>query len=154
MMSTTIRVVRKFAAAGVLLASAAGAFAQATSPVGTWQTTDEKTGQPKALVQISENADGTLSGVLVKGLEPGASPLHRCTQCTDERKDQRLWGMTIVRSMKPDGDVWDGGDILDPESGKVYRCRMSLTDGGQQLVVRGYIGVSLLGRSQTWTRQQ
>lgn len=56
--------------------------------------------------------------------------------------------------MKKDGDHWDGGNILDPENGKVYKCKMSLEDGGQKLVVRGYIGVSLLGRSQTWVRAQ
>jgi uncharacterized protein (DUF2147 family) len=148
-----MRTLRKLVVASALFASAATTFALSTSPVGTWKTLDENTGQPKALIQISENADGTLSGVLVKGLEQGANPQPRCTKCTDERKDQRLWGMTIVRSMKHDGDVWDGGNILDPESGKVYRCRMSLADDGQQLVVRGYIGVSLLGRSQTWMRQ-
>ncbi|MDR0478707.1 MAG: DUF2147 domain-containing protein [Burkholderiaceae bacterium] len=154
MMTVTLRALRKFAILGALLVSAGTVFAQNASPVGLWQTVDDKTGHPLALVKISENADGTLSGVVVQGLTPGANLKVRCTKCTDERKDQPILGMTIIRAMKHDGAVWDGGDVLDPKSGQVYRCKLSLTDGGQQLVVRGYIGVSLFGRSQTWIRQQ
>jgi uncharacterized protein (DUF2147 family) len=65
-----------------------------------------------------------------------------------------MTGMTIINGMKPDADTWDGGQILDPENGKLYKCKMHLDDDGQKLVVRGYVGVSLLGRSQTWIRQQ
>jgi uncharacterized protein (DUF2147 family) len=87
------------------------------------------------------------------GLNPNDSPDRRCTECTDERKDQKILGMTIIKDMKQDGEEWNGGNILDPENGKVYKCKMHLEDNGQKLVVRGYIGVSLLGRSQTWNRQ-
>ncbi len=139
---------------GLLLTNTAAAFADTTdSPVGVWQTIDDHTHNPKALVQITKNDDGTLSGKVIKGLNPADSPDRRCTECTDDRKDQKILGMTIIRDMKQDGDTWDGGNILDPENGKVYRCKMSLEEGGQKLVVRGYIGVSLLGRSQTWVRQ-
>ena len=145
---------KRMAATGLLLASATVAFAQSTdSPIGVWQTIDDHTHEPKALVQIAQNADGTLSGKVIKGLNPADSPDRRCTECTDERKDQKILGMTIIRDMKQDGDHWDGGNILDPENGKVYRCKMTLEEAGQKLVVRGYIGVSLLGRSQTWNRQ-
>ncbi|HEX7683680.1 MAG TPA: DUF2147 domain-containing protein [Trinickia sp.] len=148
------RAVKHVAVAGALLASAAVAFAQAgDTPVGVWQTIDDNTHQPKALVQITQSDDGTLSGKVIKGLNPADKPGKRCTACTDERKDQPILGMTIIRSMKQDGDKWDGGNILDPENGKVYKCKMHLEDGGQKLVVRGYIGISLLGRSQTWIRQ-
>lgn len=146
---------KRAALAGVLLASAAATFAQGTdspSPVGVWQTIDDHTGQPKALVQITQNDDGTLSGKVIKGLNPADKSDRRCTECTDDRKDQRILGMTIIRDMKKDGDKWDGGNILDPENGKVYKCNMRLEEGGQKLVVRGYIGISLLGRSQTWNR--
>lgn len=91
---------------------------------------------------------------MIKGLNPADSPDRRCTECTDSRKNQLILGMTIINDLKKDGDKWDGGRILDPENGKVYKCKMHLEDGGQKLVVRGYIGVSLLGRSQTWVRQQ
>ncbi|WP_109479439.1 DUF2147 domain-containing protein [Paraburkholderia sp. C35] len=141
------------AVAGVLLASAVTAFAQADTPVGTWQTIDDHTGQPKALVQISQDAGGTLSGKVIKGLGPNDQPDRRCTACTDARKDQPILGMTIISDMKKEGEGWDGGQILDPENGKLYKCKMHVEDGGQKLVVRGYIGVALLGRSQTWVRQ-
>ena len=146
--------VKRAAMAGVLLAAAATAFAQgAGTPVGVWQTIDDNTHQPKALVQISQGEDGALSGKVVKGLNPNDKPGKLCTACTDERKDKPILGMTIIKNMKQDGDKWDGGNILDPENGKVYKCNMHLEDGGQKLVVRGYIGISLLGRSQTWIRQ-
>ncbi|MBN3758983.1 DUF2147 domain-containing protein [Paraburkholderia sp. Tr-20389] len=144
---------KQAAVAGLLLAGAATAFAQADTPVGTWQTIDDHTGQPKALVQITQDANGSLNGKVVKGLGPNDQPDRRCTACTDTRKDQPILGMTIISDMKKDGDNWDGGQILDPENGKLYKCKMHVEDGGQKLVVRGYIGVSLLGRSQTWVRQ-
>lgn len=140
--------------AGALLASAATSMAQAASPTGLWQTIDDKTGQPKALVQIVQDGDGTLTGKILTGLGSNDDPNRRCKACTDSRKDQLMKGMTIINGMKADGDTWDGGQILDPENGKLYKCKMHLDDGGQKLVVRGYIGFSLLGRSQTWIRQQ
>jgi uncharacterized protein (DUF2147 family) len=148
------RTVRRAALAGVLLAGSMTAMAQSTSPVGTWQTIDDHTGQPKALVQISDDGSGALNGKVIKGLGSNDQPDRRCTACTDARKDQLILGMTIINDMKKDGDAWDNGQILDPENGKLYKCKMHLEDGGNKLVVRGYIGVSLLGRSQTWVRQQ
>lgn len=142
------------ALAGTLLTTSATTFADTTdTPLGVWQTIDDHTQRPKALVEIAQNSDGTLSGRVIKGLDANDTPDRRCTKCTDERKDQKILGMTIIKGMKQDGDAWDGGNILDPENGKVYRCKMRLEDSGKKLVVRGYIGVSLLGRSQTWIRQ-
>ncbi len=149
-----LRAARHAALAGVLLAGAVTAMAQTDSPVGTWQTIDDHTGQPKALVQIAQDGNGSFSGKVIKGLGPNDQPDRRCTACTDARKDQPILGMTIINDMKKDGDGWDHGQILDPENGKIYKCKMHLEDGGNKLVVRGYIGVSLLGRSQTWVRQQ
>ncbi|SAL68861.1 DUF2147 domain-containing protein [Caballeronia telluris] len=137
-----------------LVASATLAAAQNNSPVGVWQTIDDHTGQAKAVVEIVEDGNGTLSGKIVKGLGENDKPERRCTACTDARKDQLIKGMTFITGMKQDGDEWQGGQILDPESGKLYKCKMHLEEGGQKLVVRGFIGVSLLGRSQTWIRQQ
>jgi uncharacterized protein (DUF2147 family) len=137
-----------------LFASATLAAAQTNSPVGVWQTIDDNTGQAKAVVQIVDDGGGMLSGRIVQGLGDNDKPERRCTACTDARKDQLIKGMTIITGMKQDGDDWKGGQILDPESGKLYKCKMHLEDGGQKLVVRGFIGVSLLGRSQTWIRQQ
>ncbi|SAL02819.1 lipoprotein [Caballeronia fortuita] len=140
---------------GALCATfAASAFAQAATPVGTWQTIDDRSGKAKAIIQIVDDGSGQLSGKVVRGIGEFDQPAKRCTACTDERKDQLIKGMTIITGMRQNGDTWDGGQILDPESGKLYKCKMTMEDGGQKLVVRGYIGVSLLGRSQTWVREQ
>jgi len=146
-------IIRIACAAGMLLAAAISAFAQTSTPVGLWQTIDDHTGQPKALVRIVAESDGTLSGKVVKGAGPEDQPGRRCTACTGARRNQPIVGMTIIDGMKQTEDGWDGGHILDPENGKTYRCKMRVEDGGRKLVVRGYIGVSLLGRSQTWNRQ-
>lgn len=137
--------------AGLLHTTAALA---ADTPVGKWETIDDKTGQPKSLVEITADSNGVLSGKIVKGLGPTADPERRCTACKDARKDQLIRGMTIISGLKKDDDEWNGGTILDPESGKTYKCKMYLEDNGQKLVVRGYIGFALVGRSQTWNRQQ
>jgi uncharacterized protein (DUF2147 family) len=148
------RAAAQLALASTLFGGAIAAHAQTDTPVGVWETIDDHTGQPKALVQISDDGNGDLSGKVIKGLNPADKPDRRCTACTDARKDQLILGMTIIDGMKKSDDGWDNGNILDPENGKVYRCKMHLEDGGQKLVVRGYLGISLLGRSQTWVRQQ
>lgn len=121
------------------------------SPVGLWKTFDEKSGREKAVVQIYE-VNGRLFGKIVQSFKPGAQT-RVCVPCTDERKNQPIIGLVIIRNMKQDGDEYDGGDILDPESGSVYHSTMHLEQNGTRLRVRGYIGFSLLGRSQTWDRQ-
>ena len=137
-------------AAGALLAGGASAQDLA-SPVGLWKTIDDDTKQPKSLVRIVEQ-DGALLGRVEKILTD--KPDARCDRCTDERKDQPVQGMTILTGMKPEGGLWDGGSILDPNNGKVYRSRMKLLEGGRKLEVRGYIGAPLFGRSQTWLREE
>jgi uncharacterized protein (DUF2147 family) len=140
---------------GILLSltSVARAAAPAT-PAGTWVTIDDNTGKPKGIVRITEQG-GVLSGVVVKNLVPDpARPDPVCDQCSDDRKDRKVIGLEIIRGMRADGDEWDGGTILDPQNGKVYKCTMSLEDGGKTLAVRGYLGISLLGRTQRWQRQE
>jgi len=138
----------------VLVAGAAlvatSAFAQ-LSPAGTWKTIDDKTGKPRGLVEISET-NGVYSGKLVKTFVDN-SDKRVCDKCTDARKDQPIIGMTILSGLRKTGDnEWSGGEILDPESGKIYKSKMALADDGARLNVRGFIGVSLLGRTQTWQR--
>jgi uncharacterized protein (DUF2147 family) len=124
---------------------------ESTSPVGIWKTFDDKTGKPRAIVRIYEQ-DGRLFGRIEQSFTPGGE--HRvCVPCTDERKNQPIVGLLIIRNIKRDGNEYSGGDILDPESGSVYRCKMHLEQDGARLILRGYIGFSLLGRSQTWQRQ-
>ena len=76
-----------------------------------------------------------------------------CNLCEDDRKDKPVVGLQIIRGLRADGAEWDGGEILDPKKGKIYRCSMRMEDGGQKLLVRGYIGISLIGRTQTWVRK-
>ena len=137
-----------------MLARSAHSRRRAT-PVGTWQTIDDQHRQAE-----SDHPDRrrrqrrSCRAKSCAALGEFDHPERRCTACTDERKDQLVKGMTIITGMRQNGEHWDGGQILDPENGKLYKCKMHLEDGGQKLVVRGYIGVSLLGRSQTWVRQQ
>lgn len=137
--------------AGLLLAAAGAAMAQAT-PAGLWKTIDDETKAEKSLVRISD-AGGVYTGKVEKILSD--KPDARCTECTDARKDQPVQGMTILRDIRQDPDdkaLWIGGDILDPNNGKVYKVRIKPVDGGKKLEVRGYIGTPLLGRTQTWIR--
>ncbi|WP_431098384.1 DUF2147 domain-containing protein [Polaromonas aquatica] len=128
------------------------ALAQNT-PVGLWRGFDEKTGEPKVEVRIAE-AGGVLNGKVEKRLSAGVKPDDVCTECTDDRKDKPRLGLEIIRGAKksPDGDVWEGGKILDPENGKSYSLRMTPVEGGKKMEVRGSIGP--FGRTQTWVRVQ
>jgi uncharacterized protein (DUF2147 family) len=121
------------------------------TPVGRWRTFDDRSGQERGLVRIEEHG-GLLSGRVVGILNPQEA-VRVCEKCTDARKGQSILGMTILTGMRREGDRWVGGEILDPETGSVYHCSMRLEDGGVKLVLRGYIGISLFGRSQTWLRQ-
>lgn len=131
--------------------AAAAAFAQVT-PVGLWKTIDDETKQEKSHVRIVESG-GVLTGRIEKLLDP-AKQDSRCDKCTDERKDKPVVGMTILSGVRKneDGSRWDGGTILDPNNGQVYKVRLTPKDGGRALDVRGYIGAPLLGRTQTWIR--
>ena len=133
-----------------LPADAAGTAAMdADSPVGLWKTFDDKTGAARAIVRIYEQG-GLLFGKIEGSFTPGAE--HRvCAVCTDDRKNQPMLGLVIIRNMKRTDGEYSGGDILDPDTGSVYHCKMHV-EGGTRLVLRGYIGFSLLGRNQTWQR--
>jgi uncharacterized protein (DUF2147 family) len=120
------------------------------TPIGRWKTIDDKTGKPKSIVEIYEDK-GKLFGRIEATLQPDAKKV--CEKCTDARKDQPIIGMVIMRGMVKHGEEYTGGDILDPDNGSVYRCKFRLQENGDQLSVRGFIGFSLLGRSQTWTRE-
>ena len=132
-----------------------GALAQNASPVGVWRTVDDATHQPTSLVKISVQGDG-LVGVVERVLDAAGSD-KRCDLCKDDRKNMPIVGMQVIRRIpaeKGTSASWDGGEILDPKSGRTYRVRLTLTDGGQSLEVRGYIGTPLFGRTQVWQRVQ
>lgn len=140
------------AAACVLIASSA--FAQPISPSGLWKTIDDETGKPKALVRIRE-VNGEMRGTIEKLFRPAGdeqSPV--CEKCEGELKGKPIIGMTILSGMKPDGDDFSGGQIIDPSNGKTYKSKMAMSSDGKTLAVRGYIGLPMLGRTQTWQRAE
>ena len=138
--------------AATLLALAAGTALAQAIPVGLWKTIDDETKTEKSYVRITE-AGGVLTGKIEKLVDP-AKQDSKCEKCTDERKDKPVLGMTIIRNAKADAAkaVWEGGEILDPNDGKVYKLRLTPADSGKKLDVRGFIGFALLGRTQTWIR--
>ncbi|NML47819.1 DUF2147 domain-containing protein [Ramlibacter sp. G-1-2-2] len=132
-----------------LLAVTGSAFAQ-SSPVGLWRNIDDKTGEAKAEIRITDNG-GKLTGKIEKTLKKDAKPT--CDECKDERKGQPMAGLEIIRGVsKGTGEDWEGGKILDPENGKEYTVRLTPVEGGQKLQVRGYLGPFY--RTQVWVRVQ
>jgi uncharacterized protein (DUF2147 family) len=124
------------------------------SPVGLWRTIDDKTGKEKSLVRIVE-ANGELRATIEKLFrEPHEEPNPNCDKCPGERKNKPVLGMMIMTGLKKSGSEYDGGEILDPANGKTYRVKMWTAEGGKKLNVRGFIGVSLLGRTQVWVREE
>jgi uncharacterized protein (DUF2147 family) len=135
-----------------LLLSAPLAHADEPSPVGLWQTIDDVTKKPTALIRITEQ-NGQLQGRIEKLIvAPGANANPPCSACTGARKDQPVVGLTILSGLKKDGAGYSGGEILDPNNGKTYQSKLTVQDGGKKLGVRGYVGTPLFGRSQVWTR--
>ncbi len=123
-----------------------------TSPVGTWKTIDDETHEPKSLVKIVEK-HGKLYGTIIKLFrKPDEDQNPKCDKCEGALKDKPIIGMQILKGFSKDGDEWSGGKILDPHNGKTYSCILEVLDGGKKLKVRGYIGISLIGRTQIWER--
>lgn len=143
----------RFAIATSLLLATTAALAANNTPVGTWKTIDDKTKQPKSIVQITE-VNGELQGKVLKVLQSDDGPNPVCKECDGERKNQPVEGMVIMWGVKADGDEWDGGKILDPKNGKVYKVKLKTIENGTKLDVHGYIGFSLIGRSQEWVREE
>lgn len=116
---------------------------------GKWKTIDDVTGKEKAIVEIFE-IKGKVYAKIIDILNPEKKH-HKCEKCENEDKNKPILGLTIIKGLKKNDDIYDGGTILDPNTGKIYRCKVSLNEK-DKLVVRGFIGISLLGRSQTWIR--
>lgn len=126
--------------------------AEVRSPVGLWKTVDDKTGLPRGLVRVYESG-GKYFAKIEKSFAAG-DEARVCSACTDERKNQPIMGLVFMRNVRPQGDEFVDGDILDSDSGTIYRCQFRLEDDGKRLVVRGFIGISLFGRSQIWYREE
>lgn len=141
---------KHIAAALMLALTGTCALAQMT-PAGLWRTIDDDGKTEKSQVRITENA-GVFTGVIEKIADP-AKQDAKCDQCTDDRKDKPILGMTIIRNVRQDADdktIWTGGEILDPKNGKTYKTRLKPVDGGKTMEMRGYIG--FLYRTQVWQR--
>ncbi|NRD71002.1 DUF2147 domain-containing protein [Psychrobacter okhotskensis] len=116
-----------------------------------WQTIDDKTGEKKAIIQLSES-NGKVSGKIIKVLNKENAKAV-CTKCLGSLKNQPVEGLQILSGLKADGNnKWSDGKLVDPESGKTYSGKLTLSDNGQSLDLRGYVGSPLFGRSQTWKR--
>lgn len=143
----------RLASIATVFALSGSAFAD-ISPVGLWRTFDDATGKPRGEVRITETSKG-LSGRLVSSLaaDPSKEPTT-CKPCTDDRKDQPMMGLEMIRGGKlaSDGQWYEGGEILDPDNGKTYTLKLKVAEGGAKLMVRGYIGPFF--RTQTWERVQ
>ena len=139
-----------------LLTLTAGAFLStsvfAVSLDGTqWQTIDDKTGQKKAVVQLTES-NGKVSGKIIKVLDAKKAKAV-CEKCPGTLKNQPVEGLQILTGLKSSGtNQWSDGKLIDPESGKTYSGKLTLSDNGQSLQLRGYVGSPVFGRSQTWQR--
>lgn len=122
--------------------------------LGQWNTIDDETGEAKSLVTLSLAEDGTMVGVITTILDDDAGD-GLCDQCEGDLKDQPIEGMKFIWGFKKlaEGE-WEEGQLLDPESGDIYSGNITITDDPSKLDVRGYIGISLFGRSQTWKRAE
>lgn len=131
----------------LMLASTAAA---AQSPVGRWKTIDDETGRVKSIVEISQAANGTLSGRVAQVLQSDRGPNPVCDKCSGERQNKPITGMTILWDLKPDGSEWSGGTILDPSKGKTYKSKAKMLDANR-LGVSGC--VAFICREQVWQRE-
>jgi uncharacterized protein (DUF2147 family) len=136
-----------------MLLPAAGVSARAEpSAVGLWEQVDEKTGRAESWFKINDRG-GVYEGQIVKiFFKPGEDENWVCDKCEGADRGKPVLGLTLVKGMRRNGATYEGGTIMDPRDGTVYRARMELSPDGQQLEVRGYVGIALFGRSQTWRR--
>lgn len=134
----------------ILFVAVTGIFSiQSQSVTGKWKTFDDETGEAKSIVEITEER-GKIYGKVIEILNP-AKKNSKCQKCPGEDKDKPILGLTVIKGLSKEGSEYTNGKILDPNKGKLYKCVVSI-DGSDKLNVRGYVGVSLLGRTQTWMR--
>ncbi|OTG89884.1 DUF2147 domain-containing protein [Acinetobacter sp. ANC 3832] len=142
----------KFIFAALFSTFCTGAFAQDIS--GTWKNIDDKTGASKALIEIRKEANGTYTGKIIKVTpRPGYTPKEVCIDCPAPYTNKPILGMDVLKGLTfVQNDEYTGGKIIDPLTGKIYSMKAKLSASGKRLTMRGYVGISALGRSQTWIR--
>lgn len=139
----------------VIMCLLVGALAEADNALlGAWKTIDDETHQPKSIVVLFED-NGTIGGRVEKLFrKPDEDQNPKCEKCNGDMKNKPVVGLQILRGLKKDSDTkWSGGDITDPKNGRTYSCKVELIENGTKLKVRGYLGFSLLGRTQVWERE-
>lgn len=126
--------------------------------VGTWRSIDDKTGFSKGIIEIQKDNNGIYTGKVIEIIpRPGYTPKTVCEKCKGELKNKPILGLQVLNGMKQSAKSpleYEGGTILDPLSGNVYKSKMRLNSAGTRITMRGYVGVEVIGRSQTWIRQQ
>ncbi|NBW27847.1 MAG: DUF2147 domain-containing protein [Flavobacteriaceae bacterium] len=133
----------------ILIFSSINFYAQSRGVLGKWNTIDEVTGKALSVVEIYEY-NNKIYGKIVEILNP-KNRNNTCKDCPGEDFNKPVLGLIIIKGLVKDGSEYNDGKILDPKSGKLYKCYIEL-ESPNKLKVRGYLGISLIGRTQYWER--